>query len=282
MKTIASIILLAGSAIFLIVSIAQDKMGTSGIAKIKLDLPQLLPRKAFKIPKVNPLPYITQLGDITQLPDIPSPSDLTDLPHVTNIPELPTDAKSIISHIATRVSEGISQATSAVSALGNVPESITLGTYQICYIAKNDNISCQNIPSDISSLFPGPLNALLDLDSIDPLISVGLKVNVRSCLIATLVGVLFLAALIIALRTIDITTFGIFSRIPLLKAIIEISVTVLVFIPLILAASITFSTPSLLRKVEYLQVENGDLVWCIGLVLGFIIAGVGVRHCPSS
>ncbi|RYP14047.1 hypothetical protein DL767_010444 [Monosporascus sp. MG133] len=172
LKKIGSAVLLVGSAIFLVVGIARKEMRTAGIAKIQLELPDLMRRKLLDLSDVTQLPDITRIADIPPLPKI------TELPDA-GLPDIPTEVDNVVSNIATRVSEGISQVTGAFgSVLDNVPEEITIGTDQICYTAKYNQTDCPGILSDLSTWFPSPLNSFLDLTSIASPISAVLKIKV--------------------------------------------------------------------------------------------------------
>ncbi|KAI2624292.1 hypothetical protein GGR54DRAFT_569308 [Hypoxylon sp. NC1633] len=272
-KRILSAVLLGVGAVFLIVGIAHKPIATSGIVKIKLELPQLSHRRAFDPPD------ITQLPSISQLPDMSLPSEITQLPDVTGLPVIPSEVKSIASNVASRVSEGVSQATGAVgSLLDKVPQEATIRTVQICLIAKGNTTDCRDLSPDISTWFPSPINSLLDLNSIAPRISAVLRINVRACLIAALVGVVLLGILRVALSIIDVGSLGILSLIFGRRTLVEAACVLLILIPLILASVITFSIPSLLRQVGPLTVEDGDMVWCLGIALGMAVLGITVQH----
>ncbi|KAI1633588.1 hypothetical protein F4809DRAFT_581291 [Biscogniauxia mediterranea] len=263
-KTVSAI-LLGASAVFLIVGIAHKSMGTSGIAKIKLELPPQSPRR-----RELHLPIITRLlPDTTQLPD------------VTGLSDIATKAESIASNLASRVSDAASQATGAAgSILDNIPREITIRTTQICLIAKDNGINCRDVSPDLSTWFPSPLNAFPGLSSISSPISAMLRVNTQSCLIAALVGVFLLSALRAALSIIDIGTSGILWLILGRKTLVEAVGALLVLVPLSLASVVTFSIPSLLRRVGFLMVEDGDLLWCLGTALVTAVFGIAVQSLP--
>ncbi|KAI1489432.1 hypothetical protein F5X96DRAFT_683958, partial [Biscogniauxia mediterranea] len=267
-KKTVSAILLGASAVFLIVGIAHKSMGTSGIAKIKLELPPQAPRR-----RELHLPIITRL-----LPDT-----TTQLPDVTGRSDIATKAESIASNLASRVSDAASQATGAAgSILDNIPREITIGTTQICLIAKGNGTNCRDVSPDLSTWFPSLLNnAFPGLSSISSLpISAMLRINTQSCLIAALVGVFLLSALRAALSIIDIGTSGISWLILGRKTLVEAVGALLVLVPLSLASVVTFSIPSLLRRVGFLMVEDGDLLWCLGTALVTAVFGIAVQSLP--
>ncbi|KAI1416942.1 hypothetical protein F5Y13DRAFT_204297 [Hypoxylon sp. FL1857] len=271
MKAIATAALLAMSGVFLIVGIARKEMRTSGIVKIQPNLPQLFHREALKLPHI-PIP------DSSELPDVPNDVESVISSIATRASEGLDQATEAAKTIATRVSEGLSEATGTLNfTIGNIPRKITIGTDQICYLGSNNKTSCKKAPLDTSALFPSPLSTILDLDVIPSSFSAILKINVRSCLIAALIGVMLFAILLIYL---DTPVFGVVSIIPFLQTMMKVGCGILVIIPLLLAAVVTFSAPSLLRKIDMLAVENGDLVWCLGIVLGLVGSAIGLLYIP--
>ena len=142
MKTFIALAFLAVSAIFLIVGIAQPDMQQRGIAIIELEIPDVLRRtsaqeveglklpKKLDVPKNVGIPDIPDMSDFQDLPNVPDSQDLPDI-HVP--PKVSTFVEDAATKLATRVSQGIAEATEiAESVLEHIPDQIWLGTKQVC------------------------------------------------------------------------------------------------------------------------------------------------------
>ncbi|KAK7924650.1 hypothetical protein PG985_006704 [Apiospora marii] len=290
-KRVISLLFLGGSAVFLIVGIADNGISTAGIAKIRLEMPWLTRRKKLSIPNfqlpdvvIDQLPHATELMETIRTDSADSNGE-TELPvstradniifkGATELAAVPTKVESIVSNVATRVSESLSRAT---SLLEDVPTEFTIGTVKICYSGRN-RTECRDISPDLSTLLPRPLSSFLDSGSIPTPIHAALKINVRSCLIAALIGVTLLGGLRIVLSMLSVGTFGLFSSVLSWKVIVEVACTVLILVPFVLAAVVTFSIPSLLRNIDFLMVDDGNLVWCLSVALVLAVLGIGVQH----
>ncbi|KAK6843378.1 hypothetical protein PG987_004238 [Apiospora arundinis] len=275
-KRVVSAILLGASAVFLIVGIADDRIATGGIAKIRFEIPRLPRRKkpgipSFQLPDavIDQLPHVTELSVPTQVDSIISKG-------ATGLVVAPTKVESIVSNVGTRVSEGLSRAT---NLLNDFPKEVTIGTVKVCYSGKNKT-ECRDISPDLATWLPRPLNSFLDSGTPSPPITAALKINVRSCLIAALIGVILLGSLRAVFSMFNIGTFGLFSFVLSWKALVEVACTLLILLPFVLAAVVTFSIPSLLRRLDFLTVNNGDLVWCLSIALLLAVLGIGVQHVP--
>jgi hypothetical protein len=265
-KKILSALLLCCSAGFLLAGIIDKAMDISGIAKVKLNLS--LPSLKME----RDLPDIGQLTGIT----IPTITQLPDIPELSAIPT--AKVESIASNIASRVSDGLSQATSAVgSLLDKAPQEITVGTLQVCYMAMDNKTDCAYLSSDPSTWFPSSVSSLLDLSSITSPMAKAFKINIHSCLIAALVGVLLLIVFTCIFGIIDVTS-GILNLIFGKKVLIDVAGALLIFIPLGLASVMTFWIPSLFRKMDALFVEDGGLKWRLGVAIGMAMLGIGVQY----
>lgn len=102
---------------------------------------------------------------------------------------------------------------------------------------------------------------------------------VPQCLVAALIAVLLSIALIV-ISFVNIGTLGISKHIPALQTILQISLAIAIWVPILLAAGVTSSIPSLFRKFEFSEVQNGDLVWLLGVVIGLLAFVIIIQHVP--
>ncbi|KAM5357285.1 hypothetical protein ACJZ2D_016422 [Fusarium nematophilum] len=233
-----------------------DGMRSDGIATITVNMPSLNSRHE----RARDFSGLDDLGS-----DIKSwVSDAAS--QATNI-EIPDKIDDLVPDLATRVSELTAQATALLDPVlkGNSLK-VTLGTDQVCFIQDNDSKRCQDFPSRVSDLLPAPFNELLDIDV--PFLTTILTINVRICLIIALLGALILAVVFIVPFFLGLTLLQV---IPGLRLAFEVAMFLLAMLPLLIAAIVTFSIPSILRNLDVLKVTNGDLVWCLGVTLAMMI-----------
>ncbi|KAK9772898.1 hypothetical protein AB5N19_02788 [Seiridium cardinale] len=282
MKTLVASFLLASSAIFLITALALGEMRTKGITKVQFDIPNHKHRRQDSdVVNMPDLIVPTQLQSLATKLSVPSevPDQLkslaSELPVTTTLPDVTSVFESFATEVATKVSGIASQTTSTLGLLLNsLPKDVTIGTDQLCFDSSDGRQHCQNIPSNLSALVPSPLDTLIDVSGVAHRAGLLLSIHVRSCLAAALAGVLSLAIVLVGFSLVDIGTLGTFSSIPLLRPALEAVAAILALLPLTLAGVVTFGIPHFLSQIEHLKVETGDLVWCLGVVIG--LAGLAV------
>lgn len=243
----------------------HDGLRSDGIATITVDMPFLTSRHARSL-------------DFSGLDDLGSgiESKVSDAASQATSIDASGTVDDLASGLATRVSELTAQATARLDTLlGDKSLKVTLGTDRLCYIQGNDSKNCRDFPSQVSDLLPAPFNKLLDVDI--PVLTTFLTINVRMCLIIALLG-----SVVLAVAFIVPFFFGLalLQVIPRWRIAFEIAMFLLTMLPLLIAAVVTFSIPSILRNIDALKVRNGDLVWCLGVAVAVMtLSGVFFFRC---
>lgn len=230
----------------------NDGLRSDGIVQVSLELPGLTSRSARSL-------------------DFPAPDELrsklkskvSDVASQATGMDIPDKVDDIVPGLATRVSELTAQATAILDPLLEGQSlKVTLGSDRLCYTIGNDSTSCQKAPSQVSDLFPAPLNDFLDIDST--LLSNVLAINVRISLICALIGTFVWTVAFVFPFSIGMALLQV---IPGLRLVVEIVIFLLVVVPLLVAAIPTFAIPSTLSSVDALTVTYGNLVYCLGTAL---------------
>lgn len=245
-------------AAFLIFSLQED-MRKDGVAVMTLN--------------VSLASHLIRSRQLTNAADLKSSiqSRVSDVIGQTTDISIPDTVEDLASRLATRVSDLKSTATSLLDPLfGDEPLKITIGTDQVCYLNGEEPRKCKRIPSNVSELLPEPLSQLFDLEI--PVVSTILAINVHKCLVIALVGMLVLG---LAFVTPFYVGIRLLRKVPVLRTIIEVAALLLVMIPSILAATVVFAMPALLRGISILEVAFGELVWSLAVSLAMTgISGI--------
>lgn len=234
----------------------HDGLRSDGIVKVSLEFPGLKSQSTRSLD----FPAPDELGSKLK-------SKVSDLASQVTGTDIPNKIDDVVPDLATRVSELTAQATAILDPLLEGQSlKVTLGSDRLCYTIGNDSTSCQRAPSQVSDLFPAPINDFLDIDST--ILSNALAINVRISLICALIGILVLTVVYIFPFFIDMALLQV---VPGLRLMVEIVIFLLALVPLLVAAIPTFAIPSTLRSLDVLTVTYGNLVYCLGAALVMVI-----------